>query len=99
VSKFALSFKEMARKLHICSIAKDAEDFFMGIVKDTIEYRENNSVTRNDFLELLIQLKNHGKLDGESSEIGKLTFNEIVAQCFIFFAAGYETSSSTMAYA
>lgn len=50
-------------------------------------------------MHLLIQLKNYGKLEGESVEVGKLSMNEIAAQCFIFFAAGYETSSTAMSYA
>lgn len=68
-------------------------------MRETIEHREKNSVIRNDFMQLLIQLKNHGKLEGESIEVGKLSINEIAAQSFIFFAAGYETSSTAMSFA
>lgn len=82
----------------MCTIKKEIEDFFRKIVSDTIEYREENSVTRNDFLNLMIQLKNYGKLEGEIESIGQLSLDEIVAQCFIFFVAGYETSSTAMSY-
>ncbi|XP_075153331.1 cytochrome P450 6d3-like [Haematobia irritans] len=43
---------------------------FRDIVQQTIEYREKNGVTRKDLLQLLIQLRNFGKLneDGEKEE-------------------------------
>lgn len=45
------------------SIPKDVSDFFLNIVKETMEFRELNNVKRNDFMDLLIQLKNKGRLD------------------------------------
>jgi hypothetical protein len=40
------------------------------MVEDTVNYRERNNITRNDFMHLLIQIKNKGKLyeDNESLE-------------------------------
>lgn len=83
-----LAFKGIARKLHVSHLSTDSTDFFMKIVKDTIQYREQNDVSRNDFMHLLIQLKNTGTLDGDSTNIGKITTEEIAAQAFIFFLAG-----------
>lgn len=54
---------DLIKKLKIKSLNSDISDFFIGVVKNTVEYRENNNVSRKDFLQLLIQLKNHGKLD------------------------------------
>lgn len=88
-AQLVLMFKDLARKLHVSLLSKEVTDFFLNIVKDTIEYREKNDVKRNDFMHLLIQLKNNGALEGDSSNIGKLTTEEIAAQAFIFFLAGY----------
>jgi cytochrome P450 family 6 len=42
--------------------------YFQSMVEDTVNYREKNNVTRNDFLQLLIQIKNKVRL-GEENEI------------------------------
>lgn len=48
--------------------------FFLNAIKETMDYREQNNVRRNDFMDLLIQLKNKGKLedvDGIQSEVSE----------------------------
>lgn len=80
VVQFFLMFKNLARKMHVVLLRKDTTSFFMNVVKDTVEYREKHSVQRNDFMHLLIQLKNKGALDGESVNIGKLSLEEVAAQ-------------------
>lgn len=42
-------------------------DFFMNLISDTIKYREKNNITRNDFLNLLMQLKSRGYLEDEET--------------------------------
>ncbi|CAD7079477.1 unnamed protein product [Hermetia illucens] len=94
-----LQFPDLARKLHVSLLRKEVSDFFMNTVRETIDYREKNNVKRNDFMNFLVQLKNGKSVDDESSkEINKLTMEEIAAQAFLFFAAGFETSSTTMTY-
>lgn len=81
--------------------------FIMSVVKQNLEHREKNNVVRKDFFQLLIQLRNTGTvhLDDEwntaitSNESEKLmTLNEMAAQVFIFFIAGFETSSRTLTF-
>lgn len=79
----------------------DVSKFFMGVVNDTVDYREANDVYRKDFMHLLLQLKNRGKLvndgkvNGEKEGALDFTMNELAAQAFIFYLAGFETSSTT----
>lgn len=46
------------------------EEFLIKLISDTIDYREKSNIKRNDFLDLLIQLKNKGTItDGAKEEI------------------------------
>jgi cytochrome P450 family 6 len=83
------TFKDLSLKLRLKSLPEDIAAFYMGITKKTVEYREKNpQENRQDFMNLLVQLK--------KQEV--VTVEQIAAQSFIFFLAGYETSSSTMTY-
>lgn len=85
---FVFSFPTLSSLLRMRATPPDVSEFFWKLVKDTVTYREKNNFVRNDFLQLLIDLKNDDKSED------KLTLWEIAAQAFIFFLGGYETSST-----
>ncbi|KAK4878619.1 hypothetical protein RN001_011125 [Aquatica leii] len=68
---------------------KDVSDFFLSTVRNVVEYRKTNNLVRNDFLQILIDLmqSSHG-----------LSIEEVAAQAFVFFVAGFETSSTVMMF-
>lgn len=79
----------------------DVEAFFRGVVQQTINYRKQNNFERNDFMQLLIQLKDQGFLSADkgetkwaekdanqSQELKKLGLDELIANAFLFFVAG-----------
>ncbi|XP_071646284.1 cytochrome P450 6A1-like isoform X1 [Temnothorax longispinosus] len=69
--------------------------FFTRVVVETMDYRETNNITRNDFVDMLRELKKHpDKLDDID-----LTDSLIAAQAFVFFIAGFKTSSTTISHA
>lgn len=77
------------------TIDKEVEDFVMSVVKQNLEYREQNGVVRKDFFQMLVQLRNSGavELDDEWGTVIKgdesqktMTLEEIAAQAFIFLA-------------
>ncbi|XP_052564531.1 cytochrome P450 6A1-like [Culex pipiens pallens] len=88
----AQQIKPVARALGVTIMERDVTDFFMSTVKEVVEYREKSKVQRDDFMNLLIELKNSAK-DSE-----RLTLNEIAAQVFLFFFAGFDTSSTLMLF-
>lgn len=82
----AVTYPDFARKLGIRTTRDDVSEFFMKIVNDVIEYREKNNVKRNDFMDLLLQLRHEGDAGDDSGKLG-LTTGEIAAQVFVFFLA------------
>nr|CAD7196161.1 unnamed protein product [Timema douglasi] len=88
--------------------------FFRRVIEETVKYRENQNVVRNDFLQVLIQLKikgqaGDGPLSGNeevdegnrsSQEFGKenMTDGLLAAQCLMILIAGVEESSTTVSF-
>lgn len=86
------------------------ESDFLKFVEDILKHRASAEYSkRNDFVDLMLECKAKGTIEGESIERvdadGKpsratLEFDDVLiaAQIFIFFAAGFETSSSATSY-
>lgn len=86
---------------------KDVYDFMSSVVRQNLEYREQNNVIRKDFFQLLVQLRNTGtvQLDDQWETVitndeqrKALSLDEVTAQAFVFYLAGFETSSTTMSF-
>lgn len=83
--------------LRIKFVNECVEKFIMSVVKQNLDYREKNNVSRKDFFQLLIQLRNSGSVQsdnewntvvhGDESQ-KSLTLTEIAAESFAFFLAG-----------
>jgi len=105
-----LAFPALMRFLKIGFFGKKITEFFQVAITDTIKYREEHNIIRNDMIQLLLQAKK-GQLshstkeeekfvDGfatvEESQLGKMevkqdwTYDDMAAQAFIFFFAGFE---------
>ncbi|KAH8238684.1 hypothetical protein KR038_000926, partial [Drosophila bunnanda] len=94
------SYPKLARRLRLVKTAPEIQKFYQRIVKETVALREKESIRRNDFMDLLIDMKNQKEITLENGDVVKgLTMDEVLAQAFVFFIAGFETSSSTMGYA
>ncbi|KAH8410922.1 hypothetical protein KR222_009838, partial [Zaprionus bogoriensis] len=102
VQAFLFTNANLARKLKLKALPDDLHAFFMNAVRDTVEYRKKNGIKRNDFLDQLIELRAENEEEarkGSGIDLSKgLTIEQMAAQAFVFFIAGFETSSSTMAY-
>ncbi|XP_074041128.1 probable cytochrome P450 6a13 [Leptinotarsa decemlineata] len=94
---FMMAFPDVSKMLRMRLTEKEVEDFYTKVVEDTVRYREKEGVTRPDFLQMLIDIKN--KTNEHTGDGTSLTMDEIVAQSFVFFIAGFETSSTTMTFA
>lgn len=107
--RFAAAFlcPSIMHNLKVRLVDRDIEDFMMALVKSTIEHREKNNIVRKDFFQLLLQLRNTGnvQLDDKwetvitADESGKkLTLEEMTANAFAIYIAGFETTSTTISF-
>jgi cytochrome P450 family 6 len=53
--------------LKLRSLDPKISKYFRSMVQDTVNFREMNNVKRNDFMQLLIQIKNRGELEENHS--------------------------------
>lgn len=83
------TFRNFAKRFGFMVTDQDVSDFFLSSIKETVEYREKNDIKRNDFFSLLLQIKNHGKINDDiGASMGKLSVEQLAAQAFLFFLAG-----------
>ncbi|CAG9565832.1 unnamed protein product [Danaus chrysippus] len=77
----------------------------MALVNEVLRQRNYEPTGRNDFIDLMLECKKKGTITGDSIErvsvdgsperaTIEMTYELIAAQVFVFFAAGFETSSS-----
>jgi len=89
------------------------EEFFFSVTKQAFEHQTKIGEKRNDFVQLLLQLKEKGSVEMDPKDTEdenpleltdvneKLEFTDalLTAQILISFAAGFEPSASLMSYA
>lgn len=100
------SAPKLAKLFRVRFIDKDVANFMTDVVKQNIEYREKNHISRKDLFQLLLQVRNSGDIhEGDddwttnASENKKsLSIDEITAQAHIFLVGGYESTSLTQSF-
>lgn len=77
------------------------------LVHHTMTLREKTNVERRDLMQLLLQLRNTGQINNDDgiwsaqatvNSVKTLSKDNVVAQMFLFFIAGYETTASATAF-
>ncbi|CAB3256854.1 unnamed protein product [Arctia plantaginis] len=77
---------------------KNLEEFFYKFLTGVFKGRQYKPTTRNDFVDLLLKLKEKQDLSEDSFDGLEIDDNLLVAQLFIIFAAGFDTSSVTSSF-
>ncbi|KAL6421538.1 hypothetical protein ACFW04_014293 [Cataglyphis niger] len=70
--------------------------FFTKMFRDNVEYRQTHNIVRHDFMNLLIQLMEKGYVEADDEK--DVNDESSAAQAYVFFLAGFETSSTTATY-
>lgn len=102
-----LIFPELFKNLRF--LDPELELTMKHLVQTIIRERGNEPSGKNDFIDLLLELKKKGKIIGESIETKnpdgtpktvELELSDLImtAQVFVFFGAGFETSSTASSY-
>ncbi|CAH4028006.1 unnamed protein product [Pieris brassicae] len=82
-------------------------EFFSKLLTNVFEQRQYKNLGRHDFVDLVLGLRNDKFITGDSisnlkSEKKKITLEVdhdlLTAQCMLFFAAGFETSATTLSF-
>lgn len=79
----------------------DIENFFYSLVSSTIQNREEEKVKRDDFMQLLINVRaEEQKMLQEEKDGSEPLFDDDVcmANAFIFFGAGFDPVSTTLSH-
>lgn len=100
--------------LKVQTIPEDVSQFFLMIVRQGMDYREENPGFSKDFLQQLVELRRKGKeaeknkvkteedgkTEGADEQENHLELSDgvIAAQALSFFLAGFETSAGTLAF-
>ncbi|CAG2062040.1 unnamed protein product, partial [Timema podura] len=96
---FLLLAPKIASLLHFKVASLEVTEFFRKMTADATTYRRKEMLRKNDFLELLIQLKEkheeQNKLEN-NRWFEKFTEEDIAAQALTFFTDGFETSSNAL---
>uniref|UniRef100_A0A2A4J918 unspecific monooxygenase n=1 Tax=Heliothis virescens TaxID=7102 RepID=A0A2A4J918_HELVI len=94
--------------LRFTTLPPVVEAFFTNLMTGVFKGRQYTPTSRNDFVDFVLKWKHNKTISGDS--LANLKSNTqtkvsldvdddlLVAQCFIFFAAGYETSATTLSY-
>ena len=69
VGVVAITAPRLLSIFKVSSMDPNISKYFRNMVEETVNYRERNNITRNDFMQLLIQIKNKVKLDEDNESL------------------------------
>ncbi|XP_058796195.1 cytochrome P450 9e2-like [Phymastichus coffea] len=83
-------FPGIMKALKIRLFSKELSDFFTDVISETVKTRDDNGITRPDMLQLMMDAR---KLDEKNV---KFDINGMTCQAFVFFFAGFDTTTSVL---
>lgn len=90
---FLQHLPNLSRLLNIKIMDDRSYNFFINLVSDTIGTRDEKGIIRPDMLQLMMDER------GKREPGRELDMVDMTSQAFIFFLAGFETSSTVMSFA
>ncbi|XP_013174121.1 PREDICTED: cytochrome P450 6B5-like [Papilio xuthus] len=99
-----MMYPGILKKFNSSLFPKNIRTFFYDLTKSVIKQRGGMPTNRKDFMDLILELRQNKTIesykrnDNEDVKTLEVTDSIIAAQTFVFYAAGYETSASTMTH-
>ncbi|KAI4461650.1 cytochrome p450 [Holotrichia oblita] len=94
-ASFYRLIKLIMPRLKLSTMNKEVKKFFTNSFKDIVIFRQTSKVKRNDFIQLMLEINEKAEANGTTDS---LSIGQMLAQSVMFFAAGFETSSTTMTF-
>ncbi|EDW59415.1 probable cytochrome P450 9f2 [Drosophila virilis] len=91
--------KRLFKLLKIPLFDRKSVDYLVRLVLDAMKYRQEHNIVRSDMINMLMEAR--GMFHTDKPKLGNArnwSDRDIVAQCFVFFLAGFETSASFMCF-
>ncbi|XP_011705827.1 PREDICTED: cytochrome P450 9e2-like, partial [Wasmannia auropunctata] len=85
------NFPRLCELLKLRLFGPRVENFFRSIVSGTVKVRDEQGIVRPDMIQLMMETRN--KDSGP-----KFNIDEITAQAFVFFLAGFDSVSTAMCF-
>ncbi|CAD7089887.1 unnamed protein product [Hermetia illucens] len=103
---FVLFFRKLAKAMKLEIVPKKARKLFFTLIIENMKIREKEHIYRPDMIDLLLKLKKNelhhegedGKAESDTPAKTSWSEGELIAQCYIFFQAGFETTSGTLRF-
>lgn len=112
---FFFAFPKLSKRFGFSFQPKSVTNYFCGIIRNAIDYRKQNDIQRNDFIQMMLQLKEKGnielktldasddylknELNDVNTEVFEITDDVLMAQAQSFLIAGFEATALLLTYA
>ncbi|XP_024215216.1 probable cytochrome P450 6a14 [Halyomorpha halys] len=74
--------------------------YFINTVMSIVKHREENNFHRNDFIQLMMEVRKEEEKQLKDGTISEIVMNDntMTSNSFVFLLAGYETTATTLGY-
>ncbi|KAH8371394.1 hypothetical protein KR093_007179 [Drosophila rubida] len=87
---------KLMKALRINLFDEKSIDYFKRLVFDAMVYRKEHNIIRPDMIHLLMEAQRQGEDEAETGK--KFSDDDLLAQCLLFFFAGFETVSTCLCF-
>ncbi|XP_034102595.1 probable cytochrome P450 9h1 [Drosophila albomicans] len=87
---------KIMKALRVSVFDEKSIDYFKRLVFDAMKYRKEHEIIRPDMIHLLMEAQRQGEAEGTAEK--QFSDDDLLAQCLLFFFAGFETVSTCLCF-